>query len=228
MLRPMHLRRISLALVLTACGGGTTRPTATPTAPPADGVVTTPSTTAGTKPAGKPPVKGAFQLKTGSDGKNTVDFAALMERGGGTGEIVLGFDDEAMTVGVWVFRPKRDEKTPGKTLYNVCRGRMTLHPTWEGKTFTLGSDVEVAGWSDAVWVEKSRTAPDTTKRTDVTNTVQCSFSLAKGTYTVEGDDKTLKITKGGAEPGTFVLERTLPLEQVPLKSLIEARETAAK
>ena len=203
---------------------------AAPPCPAAEPVVSKPSA----PPAAEPPpaaplttnvpaeLRGEFALITGSDKERTVDFAALA-KSGGAGEFTVGFTADGVALSAWQLTQQTSSKDPNHTVYSLCRGRVTVQPSWRGMTMVLPFKIDVTGFSDAL-DQQSRRDGDKVTTTRITSSGSCTFSLGAGEYVVEivaSDSRTPSKLRLLHPEGRFELDRTAPVTDLEIKTVIE-------
>src|SRR6201999_3395522 len=83
------------------------------------------------------PPKGAYKIVSANDGKTTTVIDDMFKKDGARGELVLTFDGNKISVGMWQVAKGTDDKTPGVIYLSACRGEATGTGKWTGDTLKL-------------------------------------------------------------------------------------------
>ncbi|MEO8699036.1 MAG: hypothetical protein ABI867_03300 [Kofleriaceae bacterium] len=160
------------------------------------------------------PVKGTFAFTGYTDGTKTVVYADQLKAQGLTGEALISFDGETMTIGAWA--ASKQDKRPDNRIVPLCRAKTSFKTTWIGNSFSVPSEISLDGWSDGFLMNDQKTG-NTTLTTYRKVGSRCGHTLAKGTFTVTvlaSDANGATILEMKAANVVFRLKRTIAIEDM--------------
>lgn len=149
-----------------------------------------------------------------SDAKTTVVIDDLFKKGKARGEIVIGFEGDTVTLGMWTISKATNPDFKNQTLLGVCRVKATATPKWSGDSFTLASDLEIKAWGNGYHISKAKKGADTTTLTWESG-ADCGFSMGKATYKITASGDTLTLSN---DQGNMKLKRTTEIDKVDTKA----------